>query len=214
MNYIYQIIIVLIFLGFSKTVKAQYKEDHLEPVASIFDISNIKFEYYSKVRKVLFNGLSDTPEIRFLVIPSFSPENVLDIEFDRDNNKYYIVYHICEKKIWYNKKWYKVKVKKYKKEIDKESVKLIKSLFEKAIARTKFTENETLVFTDGTQYYFSVNKFGLKSGTVWSPSDGTKMRKLVDIGTELIKLAKSENEVVKINKDLRRKIENLMEELK
>jgi hypothetical protein len=213
MNNIYRIIIALIFFSFLEPIKAQDKGDHLEPVGSIYDIYDFQFEYYSKVRKVLFNGLTDAPEIRFQVMPSFTPENVLDIEFDRGNSKYYIVYHICEKMIWYNEKWDKIKVEKYKTEIDKESVELIKSLFDIAIAQTKFPEDETIGL-DGANYYFSINKFGLKSGTVWSPSDGTKMRKLVDIGYGLIKLAKSKNELAKIDKDLRQKIENLIEELK
>jgi hypothetical protein len=194
-------------------IKAQDKGDHLEPVGSIYDIYDFQFEYYSKVRKVLFKGLTDSPEIRFQVMASFTPENVLDIEFDRNNSQYYIVYHICETMIWDNKKWDKVKVQVYKTEIDKESVELIKSLFDIAITQTKFPENETMRL-DGAEYYFSINKFGLKSGTVWSPSDETKMRKLVDIGYELIKLAKSKEDLVKIDKDLRKKIENLIEELK
>jgi len=213
MNNIYRIIITLIFLSFIRPLQAQSKGDHLEPVGSIYDIYDFEFEYYSKVRKVLFNGLTDAPEIRFQVMPSFTPENVLDIEFDRDNSKYYIVYHICKKMIWYNEKWDKVKVEKYKTEIDQESVELIKSLFDIAIAQTKFPEDETMGL-DGEDYYFSINKFGLKSGTVWSPSDGTNMSKLVDIGYGLIKLAKSKEELVKIDNDLRKKIENLIGELK
>ncbi len=213
MNNIHRIIIALIFLNFLGPIKAQDKGDHLEPVGSIYDIYDFQFEYYSKVRKVLFKGLTDSPEIRFQVMASFTPENVLDIEFDRNNSQYYIVYHICETMIWDNKKWDKVKVQVYKTEIDKESVELIKSLFDIAITQTKFPENETMRL-DGAEYYFSINKFGLKSGTVWSPSDETKMRKLVDIGYELIKLAKSKEDLVKIDKDLRKKIENLIEELK
>ena len=61
-------------------------DDHLKPVGGIYDIYDFEFEYYSKVRKVLFNGLTDSPEIRFQVIPSFIPESVLDIEFDRKNS--------------------------------------------------------------------------------------------------------------------------------
>ena len=213
MNKTYRIIIALIFLSFIEPINAQDKGAHLEPVGGIYDIYDFQFEYYSKVRKILFNGLTDSPEIRFLVMPSFTPENVLDIEFDRDNSKYFIVYHICKKMIWYNEKWDKIKVEKYKTEIDKESVELIKSLFYIAIAQTKFPEDETMGL-DGANYYFSINKFGLKSGTVWSPSDGTRMRKLVDIGYGLIKLAKTKEKLVKIDNDLRKKIENLIEELK
>ena len=120
-------IICFILLGSFGVVNAQEKSDHLEPVDSIYDIYDFQFEYYSKIRKVLFDGLTNSPEIRFQVMPSFTPECVLDIEFDRDKEKYFIVYHICEKMIWYNEKWKEVKVKKYKTEIDKESVEIIKA---------------------------------------------------------------------------------------
>lgn len=213
MNKIDRLIITLIILSFWGPIKAQDKGDHLEPVGSIYDLYDFQLEYYSKVRKVLFKGLTDSPEIRFQVMPSFTPENVLDIEFNRDENKYYIVYHICEKTIWYNEKWDKTRVETYKTEIDKESVELIKSLFKVAIAKTKYPEEE-IMGLDGVDYYFSINNWGLKSGTVWSPSDGTKMAKLVDIGFELIKLAKSKEVLVKIDKDLRIKIENLIQEFK
>jgi len=213
MKSMYKFLILLFLLCNVEHNYGQDSEDHLQPVGSIYDIYNYEFEYYSKVRKVLFKELTDSPSMRFQVMASFTPEHVLDIDFDKDNSKYYMIYHICEEEIWYNEKWEKIKVKKFKTEIDKESFELIKSLFSIAIAQTKFPENEIIGF-DGADYYFSINKFGLKSGTVWSPPSGTKMRKLVDIGYELIKLTQSEKELVKIDNDLRTKIETLIEEFK
>jgi len=202
-------------------VNAQNRDDHLEPVGGIFDILGFQFEYYSKVRKVLLNGLSNSPEIRFQVLPSFSPENVLDIEFDRNNNKYYIVYHICEEMIWNNPEWEKVTVRKFKIEVDKESVKLIKTLFSKAIAQVRYPptmeEGELITMgSDGENYYFTVKEYGygIKSGTVWSPYKGTKMEKLVDIGNKLINLAKYKKETVKFDEKLQQEIEELINLLK
>ena len=213
MNKTLSTIVWFILLGSFGHVNAQEKGDHLEPVGGIYAIYDFQFEYYSKVRKVLFDGLTDSPEIRFQVMPSFTPENVLDIEFDRENEKYFIVYHICEKMIWYNEKWEKVKVKKYRTEIDKESVETIKTLFDIAISQTKFPEEETMGL-DGANYYFSINKFGLKSGTVWSPSEGTKMRRLVKIGFSLVELAKSNKSIVRLDDKLKLEIESLIDELK
>ena len=216
-----QFAVTLILLCNIGITTAQNRGDNLEPVRGIFNIYDYQFEYYSRVRKVLFSGLLDRPEIRFQVMPSFTPENVLDIEFDRDNNKYYIIYHICEQTIWYNEKWEKVKVSKFKTEIDKESVKLIKSLFSKAIAQVRFPptveEGEMItVGTDGTTYYFTVNEYGygIKSGYVWSPRNGTKMNKLVAVGNKLIELAKSNKEIVKFDDKLQKEIEELIDELK
>jgi len=222
MNRIYRFVITLILLfNIGITIAQSISDDYLKPVGGIYDIYNFQFEYYSKVRKVLFSGLSDKPEIRFQIMPSFTPENVLDIEFDKDKVKYYIIYQICTQMIWNNEKWEKIKVSRFKTEIDEKSVKLLKSLFSKAIAQVRFPpevkegERSTIRF-DGTDYYFTVNErgYGLKSGIVWSPDKGTKMAKLVDIGCELIELAKSKKEIVKIEGKLQKDIEELIVELK
>lgn len=213
MNKIISTVVFFILVCSFGLANAQEKGDHLEPVGGIWDLYNFQFEYYSKVRKVLFDGLSDSPEIRFQIMPSFTPENVLDIEFDRDTEKYFIVYHICETMIWYNEKWEKVKVEKYRTEIDKESVETIKVLFDIVISQTKFPEEETIGL-DGADYYFSINKFGLKSGTVWSPSEGTKMRRLIQIGFSLIELAKSNKSIAGLDDKLKLEIESLTNELK
>jgi len=213
MNKVYQIAVILFLLCRVGVTKAQSDWDHLEPVGGIYDIYDFQFEYYSKVRKVLFNGLTDKPEIRFQVMPSFTPESVLDIQFDRDNKKYYLVYHICEQMIWHSdKNWENVKVNKFKTEIGKESVDLIKFLFDIAIAQVKFPKEE-IMGLDGTNYYFSVDKYGLKSGTVWSPSKGSKMQRLVDIGNKLIELAKSKKEIVEIDEKFQQEIKKLISEL-
>ena len=67
---------------------------------------------------------------------------------------------------------------------------------------------------DGENYYFTVNEFGIKSGTVWSPSKGTKMEKLADIGNKLIELAKLERGIVEFDKKLQEEIEELIHKLK
>lgn len=220
MNKAYLFALTLVLFWNVGVAEEQHNRDHLEPVDGIYDIYDYRFEYGSKVRRVLFNGLIDGPEIRFLVKPSFTPENVLSIEFDRKNKKYYIIYHICEENIWYSKKWETIKVQKFKTEIDKESVALIKSLFDIAIAKVRFPEPEKdgLITSgaDGTTYYFSIFKegYGVQAGTVWSPKNGSKMNKLVAIGNQLIELAKSKEEIVKVDDELKKNIEKLIYELK
>ncbi|MEG1555673.1 MAG: hypothetical protein RR356_02990 [Bacteroidales bacterium] len=208
---IFQFAVICALLCSFGILKAQNDYDHLEPVGGIYDIYNYEFEYYSKVREILFNGLTDKPEIRFQVMASFTPESVLDIQFDRDNNKYYIICHVCEKMIWHayidgNNKWKNIKVNKFKTEIDKESVELIKSLFEIAIIQVKYRKEE-IIGLDGTDYYFSVDRYGLKSGKIWSPSKMTKIGRLVDVGDKLIELAKSKKEKVKLDERLEKEIE-------
>lgn len=174
---------------------AYAQTDHLKPLNDIFTIFDYQFEYYSKVRTVLFKGLSDGPEIRFLIMPSFTPENVLDIEFDRKNNKYLLVHHICEKMIWANKNWNQNNVIVYKKDISKEYVDSIKALFKIAISRTRYSD-EKMLGLDGTNFQFAMNDYGLKTGYVWSPNQGTNMYRLVNIGVQLVALAKKDENPV------------------
>lgn len=188
-------------------------QNNLEPVQSIYDIYDFQFEYYSMVRKVLFKGLSDSPEIRYQVMPSFTPENVLVIEYDDEKKKYYLKYHICKESIWYSDDRKNVKVDTYKKEIDKASVDLIKSLFLAAVLQAKFPK-EVIGGNDGTNYYFSVNHYGMKSGTIWSPAEYSNTGKLVSIGNALKELAKSKASIVWFDKKLITQIEKLLNLLK
>jgi hypothetical protein len=202
-------ILILIFgiLFIIPTVNAQ--NENLEPVESIFDEYDFRFEYYSLVRKILMNGMSDTPELRFLIIPSFSVEEVVAIE--ERKGKYYIVHHKMKKSIWYTEKnKEKIGVEKKEIEISKTDKDLYYELFKTAVNNRKYPEKERLGF-DGTNYYFSVSDKGLKTGTTWSPSKKSKIRRLTEIGQSLIKIAQStkENEVAKLEPELIERIKNL-----
>lgn len=201
--------LTLLFIG--NITNAQ--SDHLSPLNDIFAIYKYQFEYYSKVRTILFNGLSDRPEIRFLIMPSFTPENVLDIEFDRKNNKYFIVHNICEKMIWSNENWNQSKVLTYKKGISKESVDLIKALFKIAISKTRYSD-DGLLGVDGENYQFSINDYGIKTGHVWSPGKGSYMYRLVDIGLQLIELTKYNENPVRLSDKLIKEITDLSNDIK
>ena len=191
---------------------AQKGFDNLEPVAGFFGIYDFEFEYYSKVKKVLFTGLSDSPEIRFQVFPSFSSEYVLDIEFNQEDNTYYLVYHIAETSIWDTDNWGTIEVNSTKKPISKEAAELVKRLFEKAILKTHYPERPRMG-NDGTTYYFSVKEYGQRTGKVWSPSKGTKMSKLVAVGQILKKLSMDSKEQVEFDNLTVEFIEGLIIEL-
>jgi len=222
------VLTTLILLCNFGITKAQNRGDHLEPLKSMYDYSDSSIEYRMKVRKILFSGLSDRPEIRFLEIPSFTPESVLDIEFNQD--KCYLIYHICEENIWYNRSKEQIKVHKFRTEINKASFVLIKKLFDLAIAGVRFPttpvpeidEDGRVVLLihnlveDGTSYYITTSVWGQykKTGTIHSPGKGTKIGRLVNIGYQLIELAKSEKQIVDIGEKLQDEIETLIEELK
>ena len=174
-------IAIIILLAIYSGNRMMAQSDHLEPTIGVFDSSNSQLEYYGKVKKILFQGLNYNPTIRFLIIPSFSPESVLEIAFDRTTKKMYLVYQVCDKNIWYNKNRDSTNVTRKRKEISGESVELINKLFETAIEGVEF-QKERFLGCDGERYFFSANKFGLKTGMTWSPNKETKMRRLVDIG--------------------------------
>ena len=205
---------------------AQHNDNYLEPVRGIFDEADFSFEYYSIVRKLLFDGLSNNPEIRFLEMPSFSAESVLDIEFDRNKKEYYLIYHVSEENIWYVccvSKREAVKVVKYKTEIDEESVELLKTLFLIATSQVRYPPPPVInadgsysvtIIADGTRYYFTTNKYDkIRTGVTHSPGKGSRMHKLVDIGYKLVELVKSENDFVSIDEPFKKEIEKLTEEL-
>jgi hypothetical protein len=145
-------------------------------------------------------------------MPSFTPENVLDIQYDRETDQYYLVYHIGEQMIWKVQDWKSVEIIKYKKTIEKKSAELVKALFERAILQTRYADNE-IPGTDGTNYYFSINDFGTKTGMVWSPFEGSLMGRLVEVGKELIKLAKSSDESILFDTDFINAINKINNEL-
>ena len=194
--------------------KVNAQSEHLEPVESIFDEYDFRFEYYSLVRKVLLNGMSDTPELRFLIIPSFSVEEAVAIE--KRNGKYYIVHHKMKKSLWYTRKnKEKIGLEKKEVEISESDVKLYHELFKVAVNERKYPDKELIGF-DGVNYYFSVEDVRLKTGTTWSPSENSVLDRLVDIGYSLIKLAlqTKNDKIVKTDTELRNKITELTTELK
>ncbi len=207
--------LLIIIFGLLFCVPTVYAQnDNLEPVESIFDEFDFRLEYYSLVRKVLMNGMSDYPEVRFLIIPSFSVEEVVAIE--KTDSTYFIVHHKMKESIWYTEKnKEKIEVEKKRVEISKSDAELYRELFSTAINKRKYPEKE-LWGTDGVNYYFTVSDRRLKTGTVWSPKSGSKMNRLNEIGYSLINLAKkTENEqIAELKPELIERIKKLTAELK
>lgn len=215
---------VTLFLILAITASNLYlfgQGDHLLPGNSIFGVYDFKFEYYSEVRKVLFNNQNDDTEIRFLVLPSIGSERILMIEHDKKTEKYYLVYRIAHESIWRiyyhkkeGKKIPKISVDTWRVEIDKENVELIKSLFIAAVKETKYPKEE-FVGVDGTNFYFQVNTgwYGHKEGNIWSPEEGSLMKELVNIGFTLIEIPSKTNSKVLIDSDLSNRILSLKEKI-
>lgn len=201
--------VLLISIIISSFCKAE--NDHLTPADNIFSLFDYQFEYYSQVRTILFKDLSDKPDVRFICIPSFTPEKILDIQ--ENEGKFVIIYRIAKNHIWGSKNWQDISVTEYKKEIDIKSAQLIKALFLKATTKTRYYKKD-IMGLDGADYYFFAWDYGLKSGTVWSPStDMPKMKKLVEIGEKLIQLAKNDKNYISFDSAFIKEIEELTKKI-
>ena len=143
-------------------------------------------EYYEKVFTLLSSG-KNTPIVRYTVLPSFTPEYSFSIDKDKADN-YKMVILAFSKNYWYAKNKKRVKLKKKEIAIDQELALLIKDLFDVAIKQIEETD-EPIYGLDGVSYYFysQDDSDSLVIGETWSPKDGTKMSRLVQVNEELIK---------------------------
>ncbi|MCE7990573.1 MAG: hypothetical protein HEP71_01280 [Roseivirga sp.] len=186
-------------------------QDHLEPNSNIFEDYDFQYQYYSQIRDLLFEGLSDQPISQLIILPSFSKELVWQIDNNQKDNKYYSITSTANHSIWYNQ--YEDKPKKLKQEISrneitKESAELIRKLFLVALKGVKYSDDRQGL--DGTNYYFSVTEMGSKSGTIWSPRKGSKMRELVDLSQRVIGETQKQSN---LSKSLIKDINKLISEL-
>lgn len=186
---------------------AIYAQDRLEPYnQSIFDDNNERFQYYSKIRNNLFENIHDdyTPHVRYIVAPSFKPEYVLT--FDEVYKEYVLTYTSVRKyTIWdtMDEPDKKCEVYKIKKEIDSIDSKLVVSLINSFIKKSKYQNRYGF---DGTEYYFSNSE---KTASIWSPETESKTYKLIEIMNEIIELVKSDIEKIKFSPELVARIKKL-----
>ena len=198
-------------LFFITTIEIKAQEN-LEPNSSV--LNEYSIEYYSKIREILLKDISPISEMQYIVVPSFSPEYLLNVYFDITTEKYCFQFSKCDISIWstmdnHKNKNKKPKVSSKKKYIDENSFKIIQMLYKKAIDQTKYFKKDYII-SDGEHYYFIINENGeSKSGTVHSPYEG-RTKKLVDINEKLIKFIESENK--EIDSQLKNEIQKLSDE--
>lgn len=161
---------------------------HLEPVSGFFNTPSFRFQYYSLINDLLFKEIRHSIELQYLVTPSFSPEYLLLITHNKDNGKYYLQYNIGSENIWQCEDTDKYKLDSFYKEIDPESVLLIKKLFKSFLLNVRYIEKD-MFGSDGTNYYFSLSEMGTMEGKIWSPSKGSNPDRLIKVCERIIKLS-------------------------
>jgi hypothetical protein len=177
--------------------QAQQVEDHLQPLTGYFASYNFQHAYYSKVRETLYTGLTATPLIRIVVLPSFAPEYGLYLEKKEGN--YLLTYRVCKTNMWSALAFFTEKPKQNTSvatdtkvvELSEPLVKALRQALSTAIGQTRYPAPSNSQHSDGTTYVFEafVEGLGAAGGQTWSPRSATKMGALVSLVTNLQKLA-------------------------
>jgi hypothetical protein len=199
---------VLAFFLFG-TCKAQ--EDHLEPSEFKSPASSVEL-YYKNMLPLLNKGFKERPYARYTFIPSFQVEHAFSVE--ETDGSYSIVSHWFSKSYWYTKDKTRVRQRMFSVEIDEHFYKMIGELFNLVVQQSHKYEKKELG-DDGEDYYFSItdNSGNIKTGTIWSPPEGTKMLRLTEICEEIYKMGegldisvdKTETEIKQLKADLKGK---------
>jgi hypothetical protein len=211
------ILTLLGFMSFSQN-NFVFEDAHPIPSTSILGCLDYQLIYYSAVRKIMYNELSAFPEIRFLVLPLSSPDQLLMIEKENDSDKYFMVYRIAEENIWKlvnntesGKKIPKISTFTSRVEIDEADVYLLKLFFKTVIEHTYYNPDDA-VWGNNTAYFLQVNTgwYGNREGTIWSPVAGSIMDKFVHIVFDLIEIEKRSNSKAFLDSEFKGKIEDLI----
>ncbi|MEQ9218506.1 MAG: hypothetical protein RLO17_10710 [Cyclobacteriaceae bacterium] len=190
-------------------------QDHLEPTNNLFSYFPYRVDYHLQITNILIDSLKTKPEIQVVILPSFSSEIVWQI-FKTSDGRYISQVRKASKSIWHNQ--YEKKPKKIKpliseKELSSDIYKLLKSLYLTSVYTTKYSLPDGKMGLDGTNYYFSVFDYGFKSGTIWSPKEGTLMRELVEITNILIQKFDSQESRIELEPEIIERIEDFNQEI-
>lgn len=187
------------------------QNDFLEPVVSPFAETVSDIEYYQKLKRSLFNGLSNLVICQFVVTPSFNPEEVLQIERSVSGDSYLLCYRKAKSNIWYAKDK-KVEIVSYKKTISDSSVLLFNKLFAKAVFKARYYADSSIIL-DGTNFYFSTWYMGQKSAMTYNIENKVLVQNLISVCYEVVALSKDESTThIEFNEILKSKIESLIKQ--
>ncbi|RZK65523.1 MAG: hypothetical protein EOO92_26265, partial [Pedobacter sp.] len=187
-------------------------QNSLEPCKGVFSIDHEEYGYYALIKEKLFDGLSDTPGARLIILPSFESERVMDIDYDTLSSKYYATVHIANGSIWGVANKENVTINKFRREISPESAQTLFEIYERAIYLSQPCEY-VRGGLDGTSYYFMRWSTGMQCATTWSPDKASVLGRLIDINDEIIKSVISQTGVISFNTSLQDNIQAVMAQL-
>lgn len=185
--------------------------DHLEPEVSVL-AGKVNVGYEQKVYKTLIK--SSNVRLQLITLPSFKPEEVVYITWN-DNSEIKVVCSKVIGSIWgeitkeivnKSKKHnsyslgdeamtraaskIKIKTTEASSSISQGTAEILIRLWGKALSEVKYASNPTIGL-DGVSYHFSswTRGIGTRAGIAWSPSSGTNIADLVEIGKNLCAFA-------------------------
>ena len=173
--------IIFAFIFFNTLISYGQKQ-HLEPAT--FDVIGSLENYYRNLNTNFYNGLSEIPFARFIVIPSFSKEYAFSIE--KKNEEYFVVSITPSESYWRAKNKENVKFENNKNKIDKNFYLKIGRLFQLLDKQTKNYDTEIYNLDGETYYFITADSNGkTKIGKTWSPAKNSLMGSLIKISNDL-----------------------------
>ena len=170
-----------------------HAQDHLVPATGYFSSYDYASGYYSKVQQILLKGLTDSPMLRVVVVPSFAPEYVISLE--QTNQTYTLRCVESRTSIWgavQTKSAAPVGVESHAAVISPETARAVAEAFNAAIDQAHYPAPATRrILTDGVVYHFVSFRvgLGLREGTAHSPAHGSNLALLVQLTGRLQQLA-------------------------
>ncbi len=184
-------------------------QDYFQPSGGFFEGSRHATPYHKAVRDSLFIGLRNTPTVRVVVLPSFSPEYLIAVE--RYLTAYQLIFRTFDKSIRTSLDektgvMKPIKRAEWRRDISRDLGERLAEFFFLTTSEARYPPVEYITFpdgrkviarsigVDGTTYQCVASVVGsdVRSGKIYSPREGSKMARLVGL-IELMGMVAKEN---------------------
>lgn len=183
------LLIILLCCGVAGTqVFARNRGEHFEPVYGGFFERDYEHDYFTAVRSIFYEKQLNA-RASMLTLPSFEPESAVFITLGDDVAA--IVSSSASESIWFSQSREAITVNRQEKSIRPSLALEITSVFEAALAETKYPPPSSFVILDGVRFFFTAyGKTRRLSGQTHSPDPDTMCGELVALGVLLHKFAR------------------------
>ena len=184
-------------------------QEHLYPDDSSYSHLPILIEYDLFVTRALRAAHNRNVILKVFIIPSFHPESVLYIE--KSNESYSLIHLEAEQQYWleYDKGITPAPIEKCNLKINDAFAKKVENVWQSELRKTKYPEKLRMGM-DGVTYHFSTPSNSIHqgkslprmAGTMWSPSENSRMAALENLVWALTDYCKNETTLADATKAL------------